>query len=67
MIKSKYILFKNAISLLVAFATNLPELIAPNNVKWTYVANEILFTYISILILFIINERYSGPTALLQI
>lgn len=40
MIKSKYILFKNAISLLVAFATNLPELIAPNNVKWTYVETK---------------------------
>lgn len=63
MIKSKYILFKNAISLLVAFATNLPELIAPNNVKWTYVANEILFTYISILILFIINEKIFRPNS----
>lgn len=61
--KSKYILFKNAISLLVAFATNLPELIAPNNVKWTYVANEILFTYISILILFIINEKIFRPNS----
>lgn len=63
MTKNKYILFKNAISLLVAFATNLPELIAPNNVKWTYVADEILFTYISILILFIINEKIFRPNS----
>lgn len=63
MTKNKYILFKNAISLLVAFTTNLPELIAPNNVKWTYVADEILFTYISILILFIINEKIFRPNS----
>lgn len=63
MTKNKYILFKNAISLLVAFATNLPELIVPNNVKWTYVADEILFTYISILILFIINEKIFRPNS----
>lgn len=63
MTKNKYILFKNAISLLVAFTTNLPELIAPNNVKWTYLADEILFTYISILILFIINEKIFRPNS----
>lgn len=63
MTKNRYILFKNAISLLVAFTTNLPELIAPNNVKWTYVADEILFTYISILILFIINEKIFRPNS----
>ncbi|WP_418551455.1 sensor histidine kinase [Prevotella sp.] len=63
MTKNKYILFKNAISLLVAFTTNLPELIVPNNVKWTYVADEILFTYISILILFIINEKIFRPNS----
>lgn len=63
MTKNRYILFKNAISLLVAFTTNLPELIVPNNVKWTYVADEILFTYISILILFIINEKIFRPNS----
>lgn len=63
MTKNRYILFKNAISLLVAFTTNLPELIAPNNVKWTYLADEILFTYISILILFIINEKIFRPNS----
>lgn len=63
MTKNRYILFKNPISLLVAFATNLPELIVPNNVKWTYVADEILFTYISILILFIINEKIFRPNS----
>lgn len=57
----RYTLFKNAISLLVAFTINLPELIVPHNVKWTYVANEILFTYISMLILFFVNEKLFRP------
>ena len=57
----------NAISILVAFLMHLPELIALSDpvadgrlfsdVYWVNVSSEILFTYISILLLFFLNIR----------
>ena len=69
----RYTLITNAIGVAVSFAINLPELIALlpfnddvglSNAEMMYsnltviqVVNEILFTYISILILFYINKK----------
>lgn len=72
-IKNRFPLIVNAISISVAFTMNFPELIALltqdshtaagnsnvifQNLNWMQVSSEILFTYISILILFFLNEK----------
>lgn len=57
----------NAISVMVAFLTHFPELIAlsgseSNNslfpgMHWTDVGNEVVFTYLSLILLFFVNEK----------
>lgn len=64
---NKYLLIVNAISIMVAFLTHFPEIISlfsPDveeiifpGMHWTEVGNEMLFTYISLLLLFFVNER----------
>lgn len=64
---NKSILIVNAISVMVAFLIHLPEMIAlsdmmPDEVifpgmHWTDVFNEVFFTYLSLLLLFFLNER----------
>lgn len=64
---NKYLLVVNAISIMVAFLTHFPELITLSNpnvseelsfpgMHWTDVGNEVLFTYISLVLLFFLNE-----------
>lgn len=71
--QNRYPLLVNAVGISVAFTSNFPELIAllsfnetigfgsPETIyaglTWMQVLNEILFTYVSILVLFYINER----------
>lgn len=62
----------NAISILVAFLMHLPELIALSDpvadgrlfpdIYWVNVSSEILFTYISILLLFFLNIKLMIPS-----
>lgn len=63
--KNKYHILVNAIGISVAFTMNFPELIAlfsPGQetvypgLNWTQVGSEIMFTYLSILILFWTNK-----------
>ena len=60
-------LIVNAISIMVAFLTHFPELITLSNpysadglsfpgMHWADVGNEVLFTYLSLLFLFFLNE-----------
>ena len=62
-----YLLVVNAIAIMVAFLTHFPELITLSNpyssdglsfpgMHWADVGNEVLFTYISLLLLFFLNE-----------
>lgn len=63
---NKSILVVNAISIMVAFLTHFPEVISLFSLgvvdvvfpglHWAEVANEMLFTYISLLMLFFVNE-----------
>ena len=64
---NKYVLIVNAISIMVAFLTHFPELITLSNpysadelsfpgMHWADVGNEVLFTYLSLLFLFFLNE-----------
>lgn len=72
----RFILMLNAISILVAFLMHLPELIALSepeagsrlfpDVHWTNVSYEILFTYLSTVLLFFLNigvMKLNRPTA----
>mgnify|MGYP002549059077 CR=1 FL=1 len=62
---------QNAIAIIVAFLMHLPELIALSDpvavshlfpdIHWVNVSYEILFTYLSILLLFFINNRFIIP------
>ena len=68
--RNKYLLLVNAIGITVAFTMNFPELIAlfspeeANTVypglNWTQVGSEVLFTYLSIIILFWLNRMISS-------
>ena len=73
--RNKYNLLVNAIGITVAFTMNFPELIAlfspeeANTVypglDWTQVGSEVLFTYLSIIILFWLNRiifRFNGES-----
>lgn len=70
-IHKRFILMMNAISILVAFLMHLPELIALSepiansrlfpDVHWVNVSYEILFTYFSILLLFLLNIGIMMP------
>ena len=73
--RNKYLLLVNAIGITVAFTMNFPELIAlfspeeANTVypglDWTQVGSEVLFTYLSIIILFWLNRiifRFNGES-----
>lgn len=70
-IHKRFILMLNAISILVAFLMHLPELIALSDpvadshlfpdVHWVNVSYEILFTYLSILLLFLLNIGIMMP------
>ena len=73
--RNKYHLLVNAIGITVAFTMNFPELIAlfspeeANTVypglDWTQVGSEVLFTYLSIIILFRLNRiifRFNGES-----
>lgn len=73
--RNKYLLLVNAIGITVAFTMNFPELIAlfspeeANTVypglNWTQVGSEVLFTYLSIIILFWLNRmifRFNGES-----
>ena len=73
--RNKYHLLVNAIGITVAFTMNFPELIAlfspeeANTVypglDWTQVGSEVLFTYLSIIILFWLNRiifRFNGES-----
>lgn len=63
----RIVLILNSISVIVAFLMHLPELIALSEpeidqnlfpgIHWVNVGNEILFTYLSILLLFILNRK----------
>ena len=64
---NKYVLIVNAISIMVAFLTHFPELITLSNpysadrlsfpgMHWADVGTEVLFTYLSRLFLFFLNE-----------
>ena len=66
-VDNKYLLVVNAIAIMVAFLTHFPELIALSNpyvsdglsfpgMHWADVGNEVLFTYLSLLFLFFLNE-----------
>lgn len=66
-VDNKYLLVVNAIAIMVAFLTHFPELIALSNpyvsdglsfpgMHWADVGNEVLFTYVSLLLLFFLNE-----------
>ncbi len=65
-LSNKGILVVNAISIMVAFLTHFPEVISLFSggvvdvvfpgLHWAEVANEMLFTYISLLLLFFVNE-----------
>lgn len=62
---------QNAISIIVAFLMHLPELIALSNptgnsnlfpdIHWINVSYEIVFTYLSVLLLFFINRKIIMP------
>lgn len=62
----KYLLAVNAFSVMVAFMTHFPEIIALSTTSgdtfpfpqmdWKDVVSEILFTYISLILLYLINE-----------
>ena len=64
---SKYLLIINAISIMVAFMTHFPEIIALSaspedtplfmGMRGIDVGNEVLFTYISLLLLYFIDEK----------
>lgn len=64
---NKYVWIVNAISVMVAFLTHFPELIALFSLSdaepvfpgmhWGDVWNEVFFTYVSLLLLFFVNER----------
>ena len=64
---NKYQLVVNVISIMVAFLTHFPELIALSaapdettlfpGMRWTDVADEVVFTYLSLLLLFYLNAR----------
>lgn len=64
---NKYQLVVNVISIMVAFLTHFPELIALSTtsdeatlfpgIHWVDVADEVIFTYISLLLLFLLNAR----------
>ena len=70
-IHKRFLLMLNAIAILVAFLMHLPELIALSDpvsgsslfpdVHWVNVSYEILFTYLSILLLFFLNIRMMMP------
>lgn len=75
-IHKRFLLMMNAISILVAFLMHLPELIALSepeagsrlfpDVHWANVSYEILFTYLSTVLLFFLNigmMRLNKPTA----
>lgn len=64
---NRYLLVVNAIAIMVAFLTHFPELITLSNpyssdglsfpgMHWADVGNEVLFTYLSLLFLFFLNE-----------
>lgn len=63
----KYLVIVNAISLMVAFMTHFPEIVALLDshkdpllfpgMDWIDVCNEMLFTYISLLLLYFLNEK----------
>ena len=63
----RIVLAINGISVIVAFLMHLPELIALSEpqmnpdlfpgINWLNVGDEILFTYLSILLLFILNRK----------
>lgn len=66
-VNNKYLLVVNAIAIMVAFLTHFPELITLSNpysadglsfpgMHWADVGNEVLFTYVSLLLLFFLNE-----------
>lgn len=66
-VNNRYLLVVNAIAIMVAFLTHFPELITLSNpyssdglsfpgMHWADVGNEVLFTYISLLLLFFLNE-----------
>lgn len=67
---NKYLLIINAIALVVAFLTHSPEIIALSNTSaegmifpdmhWTDVGSEVCFTYLSLCLLFFLNERLLG-------
>lgn len=72
---NKYVLIVNAISIMVAFLTHFPELITLSNpysadrlsfpgMHWADVGNEVLFTYLSLLFLFFLNEAVSVSIAI---
>lgn len=67
-IRSKYALTVNAISMMVAFLIHFPELIALSGsggkeasffpgMHWSSVISEVIFTYFSLLFLFYLNEK----------
>lgn len=70
-VHKRFLLMLNAIAILVAFLMHLPELIALSDpvsgshlfpdVHWVNVSYEILFTYLSILLLFFLNIRMMMP------
>ena len=75
-IHKRFLLMMNAISILVAFLMHLPELIALSepeagsrlfpDVHWANVSYEILFTYLSTVLLFFLNigmMRLNKPAA----
>ena len=66
-VNNRYLLVVNAIAIMVAFLTHFPELITLSNpyssdglsfpgMHWADVGNEVLFTYLSLLFLFFLNE-----------
>lgn len=67
----RFLLMLNAIAILVAFLMHLPELIALSepeagsrlfpDVHWANVSYEILFTYLSMLLLFLLNIKIMMP------
>lgn len=69
-LSNKGILVVNAISIMVAFLTHFPEVISLFSggvvdvvfpgLHWAEVANEMLFTYISLLLLFLSMSGCSG-------
>lgn len=70
-VHKRFLLMMNAIAVLVAFLMHLPELIALSDpvagsrlfpdVHWANVSYEILFTYLSVLLLFFLNIRMMLP------